>query len=103
MGIDYTDAAQDEYERMWADNADDCAERAQELADSEADRISYRTVFTTRADADRRLQHVAHVIERRTSIRRNIDRLLAVGTASTMAELQAKLALRGLPTSGEQS
>lgn len=100
----YTEAAQDEYETMWADGADDAAiERAQELADSERDRISYRTVFTTRADADRRLQHVAHVIEQRKSVRRQIDRLLAVGTAPTMAELQAKLAVRGYPTTGVQS
>ena len=70
--------------------------------------MSQRTVFTTRVNGDRRLEHVGHVIERRVFVRREEDRLkafesehlIARGSAATLAELQAKLAARGYPTEG---
>ena len=63
--------------------------------------ITLRTIFTTRCDADRRIQHVAHVIERRTCTRRHTDRMIQRGTADTMAALVEKLRARGLPTTDD--
>ncbi len=60
---------------------------------------SLRTVFTPCITADRRMEHMAHVLqERRTTTRRLADRLIARGQDETMAGLQAKLAQRGYPT-----
>lgn len=60
--------------------------------------MSLRTVMTTRCDADRRIQFVAHVMqERRSALRREADILVAVGTDSTLPGLLAKLSARGYP------
>lgn len=60
--------------------------------------MSLRTVMTTRATFDRRMEFVAHVLEeRRSETRREADRLIARTTAATIAELLAKLSARGYP------
>lgn len=59
--------------------------------------MSLQTIITSRATADRRMQFVAHVIDRRSSVRREADRLVARGNADTMPELLAKLSARGYP------
>jgi hypothetical protein len=59
--------------------------------------MSLQTTITTRVTADRRLEYVAHVIDRRTFDRREPDRLVARGYDETMAGLLAKLSARGYP------
>jgi hypothetical protein len=64
-------------------------------------KIQVRTVFTVRCNAERRMEHVAHILERRTDDRRHHDRVVKRGIAATMAELLGKLRDRGLPTSDD--